>query len=101
MAAEIHVMGSGDERDDGTHHHLASARMCASQPAPSTLKKSSSTSSTSAAENAIKIDKDVFGGFTQPAQVQPTTVQRYLSSFLQFLIHNCKVSFLKLSNTFL
>jgi hypothetical protein len=69
MAAEIHVMGSGDERDDGTHHHLASARMCASQPAPSTLKKSSSTSSTSAAENAIKIDKDVFGGFTQPAQV--------------------------------
>jgi hypothetical protein len=63
--AECPIVGAGDERDGDVH--AAAARNCASQPPPSRLKKTSSTSLTS--EGDGKIDSDVFGGFTQPAQV--------------------------------
>jgi len=42
-------------------------RLCASQPPLSTIKKSSSTSGSGT--DGAKFDKDLFGGFTQPAQV--------------------------------
>lgn len=74
LAGECLAAGDiADENDLGghssSHQHLAAGRMCASQPPPSTLKKTSSTSSSANADNAIRIDKDVFGGFTQPAQL--------------------------------
>ena len=62
-AAECPDVGSGDDRDV----HAAAGRNCASQPPPTSLRKTSSTSMT--AENDSKFDRDVFGGFTQPAQV--------------------------------
>lgn len=63
VVAECPDVGSGGDVDV----HAAAARNCASQPPPSMLKKSSSTSMSS--DNDARIDRDVFGGFTQPAQL--------------------------------
>jgi hypothetical protein len=59
LAAECPVVGSGDVPNG----MIPDNRMCASQPPPSTLKKTTSSN----ADDEHR--QDVFGGFTQPAQV--------------------------------